>query len=135
MRSKRSTYEATRRFSVVATLPDAEAQAAANWGKIFVADRECTVLSISEVHQILGTDAGAGVILERLQGTEVSGAGDALAAEADLTAAINTVQTPAITGGAVMVLAIGDRLNLIDNVAGLTALKGVCVTVELEEAV
>lgn len=134
MRSKRSTYEVTRRFSVVATLPGAEAQAAANWGKIYVADRICTVLSISEIHETLSTDPGAGVILERLQGTEVSGAGDALAAEADLTAANNTVQTPAITGGAVMILAVGDRLNLIDNVAGLTALVGVCITVELEEA-
>lgn len=134
MRSKRSTYEVTRRFSVVATLPGAEAQAAVNWGKIYVADRICTVLSISEIHETLSTDGGAGVILERLQGTEVSGAGDALAAEADLTAANNTVQTPAITGGAVMILAVGDRLNLIDNVAGLTALVGVCITVELEEA-
>lgn len=134
MRSKRSTYEATRRFSVVAILPGAEAQGAANWGKIYVADRICTVLSISEIHETLSTSGGAGVILERLQGTEASGAGDALAAEADLTAANSTVQTPAVTGGAVMILAVGDRLNLIDNVAGLVALVGVCVTVELEEA-
>ncbi len=134
MRSKESTYEVTRRFSVVAILPGAEAAVAVNWGKIYVADRICTVLSISEIHETLGTDPGAGVILERLQGTEVSGAGDALAAESDLTAANNTVQTPAITGGAVMILAVGDRLNLIDNVAGVTALAGVCVTVELEEA-
>jgi len=135
MRSKRSTYPITRRFSVVAILPNTEAAVAVNWGKIFVADRACTVLSISESHQVLSTDAGSGVILERLQGTEVSGAGDALAAEADLTAVANTVQSPAVTGGAVMILAVGDRLNLIDNIAGLTALVGVCITVELEEAV
>ena len=134
MRSKRSTYEVTRRFSVVAILPGAQAQGAVNWGKVYIADRICTVLSISEIHETLSTDAGSGVILERLQGVEVSGAGDVLAAEADLTAANNTVQTPAITGGAVMTLAVGDRLNLIDNVAGLTALVGVCITVELEEA-
>jgi len=134
MRSKRSTYGAARRFSVVAILPGVEGQTAINWGKIYVADRVCTVLSISEVHETLSTDAGAGVILERLQGVEVSGAGDALAAETLLTSANNTPLTPVITGGAVMTLAIGDRLNLIDNVAGLTALVGVCITVELVEA-
>jgi len=134
MRSKRSTYGNTRRFSVVATLPGAEAATAANWGKIFVADRICTVTKISESHEILSTDAGAGVIVERLQGAEVSGAGDVLAAEALLTTANNTPQAPVLTGGAVMILAVGDRLNLIDNVAGLTALRGVCVTVDLEEA-
>ena len=134
MRSKRSTYGAARHFSVVAILPGVEGQTAINWGKIYVADRVCTVLSISEVHETLSTDAGAGVILERLQGVEVSGAGDALAAETLLTSANNTPLTPVITGGAVMTLAIGDRLNLIDNVAGLTALVGVCITVELVEA-
>jgi hypothetical protein len=135
MRSKRSTYKATRRFSVVAILPGTEPATAVNWGKIFVADRPCTVLKFSESHEALSTDPGAGVILERLQGTEVSGAGDAITAESDLTAAINTVQTPALVGGGEEDLAIGDRLNIIDNVAGLTALKGVCITVELEEGV
>ena len=134
MRSKRSTYEITRRFSVVAILPGAEAAVAANYGKIYVADRICTVLSISEIHETLGTDLGAvTLIVERLQGVEVSGAGDALAAAVDLKGANNTVQTPAITGGAVMILAIGDRLNLIDT-GVLTAVAGVCVTVDLEEA-
>jgi len=133
MRSKRSTYGAARRFCVVAILPGTQAQAAVNWGKIYVADRTCEVLSVSESHETLSTSAGAGVILERLQGVEVSGAGDALAAETLLTSANNTPLFPAITGGAVMVLAVGDRLNLIDNVVGLVALVGVCVTVELVE--
>ncbi len=133
MRSKRSTYEATRRFSVVAILPGAEAAAAANFGKIFVADRPCHVLRFSEAHETLSTDPGSGLILERLQGTEVSGAGDAITAESDLTAANNTVQTPALVGGGEEDLAVGDRLNLIDNVAGVTALAGLCVTVDMEE--
>ncbi|MBU2060176.1 MAG: hypothetical protein KKB38_20895 [Gammaproteobacteria bacterium] len=50
------------------------------------------------------------------------------------TAVANTPLFPALVGGAALTLAIGDRLNLIDNIAGVTALVGVCVTVELEEA-
>ena len=138
MRSKRSTYEATRRFSVVAILPGAEAAAAVNYGKVFVADRACTVKKISESHTDLGTDPGAVTLsVEKLTGVQASGAGADLlgVTKIDLKGAINTVQAPALTGtGADLILAAGDRLSLLDT-GTLTAVEGVCVTVDLEEGI
>jgi len=137
MRSKRSTLEATRRFSAIATLPGTEAATAANYGKFFVANRVCTVLRISESHEVLGTDVGAVTLsVERLQGVEVSGAGDDLlgGTKINLKAVKNTNQSPALTGTAAhLTLAAGDRLNLLDTGA-LTNVGGVTVTVDLEEA-
>jgi len=135
MRSKRSTYGNTRRFSVMATLPGTAGATAANYGKFFVADRVCTVLKISESHEVAGTDVGAVTLtVERLQGVETSGNGDdLLAAPIDLKGAINTIQAPALSAApGVLTLAVGDRLNLVDT-GTLTAVAGVCVTVDMEE--
>lgn len=137
MRSKRSTLERTRRFSVVAILPGDEAATAANFGKIFVANRECTVLKISASHTDLSTDAGT-LDVERLQGVEASGAGDPLLAGTKilLDNPNNTVQSPALTGTtAHLTLDKGDRLSLLDAGVGVTALEGLCVTVDLQEEV
>jgi len=136
MRSKRSTLERTRRFSVVAIIPGAEAATAANYGTFFTANRACTVLKISESHTDLSTGGGN----EDLQVRKLA-SGDAPAGGVaclggtgiDLTTAINVVQSPALTGvGADLILAAGDRLSLEDD-GVLTALEGVCVTVDLEE--
>lgn len=138
MRSKRSTYEATRRFSVVAIIPGDEAATAANYGKIFVADRPCTVKKISESHTDPGDDAGAVTLsVERLQTTEAPGAGDDLldATKINLKGTKDTVQAPALTPtGTNLILAIGDRLGLVDT--GVMAnVEGVCVTIDMEEGI
>lgn len=138
MRSKTSTLERTRRFSVVAIIPGAEAATPANYGDFFIAERPCTVLRVSESHTDLSTGIGAETLdIEKLTTGQASGAGVAVlgAAKIDLTAAIDTVQSPALTAvGADLILAAGDRLSLNDDGA-LTALEGVCVTVDLQEEV
>lgn len=138
MRSKRSTYEATRRFSVVTIIPGAEAAAVANYGDFFVAERPCTILKVSESHTDLSTGGGnEDLQIEKLESGQASGAGVACLGGTgiDLTTAINVVQTPALTGvGADLILAAGDRLSLDDD-GVLTALEGVCVTVDLQEEV
>ena len=125
-----------RRIYVNETLQGAAAATAANYGKIFVATQRCKVVMVSEVHT---TAAGqtATLDVERLQGTEASGAGDVLlaATKIDFEGTAETVQSPDLTATAAhLILEIGDRLNLVD--AGtLTTLAGVCVTVELVETV
>lgn len=138
MRSKRSTLEATRRFSVVTIIPGAESATPANYGDFFIAERPCTVLRVSESHTDLSTGGGAETLdIEKLTTGQASGAGVAVlgGAKIDLKGAINTVQTPALTGtGVDLILAAGDRLSLDDD-GVLTALEGVCVTVDLQEEV
>ncbi|MBA7682465.1 hypothetical protein ES703_90815 [subsurface metagenome] len=137
MRSKRSTLEATRRFSVVAILPGDEAADTANFGKIFVANRICTVLKISASHVDLSTVAGT-LDVERLQGTEPSDGGDPLLAGTKilLNNPNDTIQSPDLTGTTDhLILAAGDRLNLKDGGAGVTNLEGLCITVDLQEEV
>lgn len=105
---------------------------------IFVANAAYQVTACAEVH---GTKEAAGTVtisLERLQGTEAVGSGDALLtnnanAGFDGTAAIDTVQTGTLTGTTTnLQLAVGDRLAL--NYAGDVPgeLAGVCVTVTLK---
>lgn len=123
------------RFTVSTTLAGTAAATGANYGKFFVAPRACTVTKISEVHTTAGSDGSAVTLsVERLQGTETSGNGDDLlgATKIDLKGTAETVQSPALTGTtASLTLAAGDRLNLVDT-GTLTAVAGVCVTVELE---
>ncbi len=122
-------------FTISKELHGATAATAANYGKIFVAPAICTVTKISEVHTTAGNDGSAVTLdVERLQGTETSGNGDALlgGTKIDLKGTDETVQSPALTGTAAsLVLAAGDRLNLVDT-GTLTTLAGVVVTVELE---
>lgn len=127
----------TNRFAVSVTLDGAAAATAANYGKFFIAPRACVVKRITEVHTTAGNDADAVTLnVERLQGTEVSGAGDALLSAAfDLKGTAETVQVGTLTTTtAHLALAAGDRLNLVDT-GTLTTLAGVCVTVELEYTV
>jgi len=135
MRSKRSTLERTRRFSVVAIVPGAEAAVVANWGKIFVANRECTVLGVSISYEVASTDGGETLTIERLQLVEASGGGDdLLTAPIPIDGAIRTAHHGTVVGGATCILAAGDRLNILPS-ATATALQDLCVTVELQEEV
>lgn len=120
------------------TLPDTLSQTSAYYGIIFVATRPCSVVGISEVHTVAGSDAGAvTVLVERLTGTTAPGSGTSLMTSTfNLKGTANTTQYAGIRGGTSLIsktgLNIGDRLAL--KVSGtLTALKGVCVTVELTQ--
>lgn len=124
-----------RIFQITKELPGASPQTAANYGKFFVATSKCVVRKISEVHTTKGTHGSAVTLqVERLQGTDTSGNGDDLLTTAfNLKGTDETVQNGTLTTTtANLILNAGDRLNLAD--AGtLTALVGVCVTVELEQ--
>lgn len=95
------------------------------------------VVTISEVHGTLGTDAGTvNVQVTKDTGTAVAGAGTDLltnntSAGFNLKGTINTVQegTLTTTAGA-LVLAPGDRLS-VDFAGTLTAVAGVVVTAML----
>ena len=115
------------------TVVGTAAATATNYGVFWTAPFKCTVMSVTEVHQTKGTDAGAVTLqLERLQGTEALDAGDALLTTTfNLKAADNTVQEGAMVGDiSLRQLAKGDRLALKD--AGtLTALVNVTVVVNI----
>jgi len=116
---------------VIFSLPGDWSQTAARFGVFFTAQRPCYVKSISEVHTVAGSDAGAVTLqVERLTGTAAPGAGTNLLMTAfDLKGTANTVQntTKLIqqTG-----MRPGDRLALKSS-GVLTALQGVQVTLEL----
>lgn len=104
----------------------------------FVADRAYRVKSISEIHSVLGTDAGAvNLQVTKDTGTAAPGAGtdlltDNANAGFNLKGTINTVQNGTLTATAAsLALAAGDRLS-VDFAGVLTAVAGVVVTVTLE---
>jgi len=122
------------RFIVSKELEGTAAATAANYGKIFIATRPCIVRAIKEVHTTAGNDEDDVTLnVERLQGTETSGNGDALLSSAfNLKGTKETVQTGTLTSTtSYLTLATGDRLNLVDS-GTLTSVAGVCVAVELE---
>ena len=103
---------------------------------IHVATRRETVTKISEVHATVAGQAGT-LTVERLQGTEAPGSGDDLLAttKIDLTATINTVQSPTLTGTAAnLILEVGNRLALKVASGAATSLANACVTIETEAA-
>jgi len=102
----------------------------------FVAPFRCRVTKISEVHATVAGQAGT-LTVERLQGTEAPAAGDDLLAttKVDLTATINTVQSPALTATvANLVLEVGNRLALKVASGSAASLANAALTVELERA-
>jgi len=103
---------------------------AANYAAFWTAPYKCIVLG---VNAIWGTASAAGTLtIERLQGTEATGAGDALlSAVIDTTTAANTVNAGTLIAGAnaaPLELAAGDRLGLVDNTPGTCACLAVTVT-------
>lgn len=92
--------------------------------------RTCRVLSISEIHSVVG-GASAAVQPRRGRATETPAAGDLLTtATIDLTATVNTIITPTLTAtDADRVLAAGDRITL-DFAGTLTGLVG-AITIDL----
>jgi len=123
----------TRKTWVRHTIIGTAAATAANYATFYIARFPATITGFWEVHEVLGTDAGAVTLtLEKLTGTQAPDAGTlVLASTLSLKSTINTVQAGTITSTiANRNLAIGDRLCLKD--AGtLTAVSNVSVIVEL----
>ena len=124
-------------FATSTTVQGANAATAANYGVFFIAPFACTVVAVRESHTAAGTDAAAVTLdIEKLTGTQAPDAGVAVlgATKIDLKGAVNTVQSPALSGTAAdLTLAAGDRLCLKDT-GVLTAVAGVAVTVQLKGA-
>jgi hypothetical protein len=104
---------------------------AANYGVIFIADRDYEVLEVREAHSTAGTDAGAVTLtVEKLTGTQAPGAGANCFGTntINLKGTANTVQS--IIATSPVVISAGQRLA-IKPTGVLTALVGVQVTIVL----
>jgi hypothetical protein len=119
---------------VTASLAGTASATGANYGVFFVATRPCVVVRISEVHTTAGSSTPT-LQVEKLTGTTALDSGSTLLKTAfNLASTANTVQTgDLIDGGTKTALSMnkGDRLALKD-IGTLTAIAGVCVTVEIE---
>ena len=110
---------AGKTFIISWTLPGASAATAGNYSTIFIAPFECVLIGMTKVQAAAGTDPGDVTLqIERLQGTEAPGAGDALLSSAlSLKSTANTVQTgsivPTRTNGVLLAnLSENDRIAL-----------------------
>ncbi len=122
-----------RKLIIHHTIQGTAAATAANYGVFFIVPAACVLTKVQEVHQTLGTDAGAVTLdIEKLTGTQALDAGVAmLASTFSLKATINTVVTGTLSATLTSrSLVAGDRLAMKD--AGvLTAVANVTVMVEL----
>lgn len=123
-----------QRVFINVRLSGTEPATAANYGVFFIADRAYRIVSIREVHSTLGTDAGAVTLtIEKLTGTQALDAGvTTQTGSFNLKGTVNSVQTATLSATAAdILLAAGDRLAL-DDAGVLTAVAGLCVTLELQ---
>lgn len=127
-----------RKQAVWWTLPGITAATATNYGVIFIAPFPCIVVGVTEVHQTLGTDAGAVTLqIEKLISTQAPDAGVALLRNAfNLKGTINTVQTGVMITTTIgnipyVNLATGDRLCLKDT-GVLTSVANLTVVIMLQ---
>lgn len=106
---------------------------AGNYGLFFTAPFPCRVISVTERHEVLGTDAGAVTLqVNKVPSGTAKASGTAvLASTINLKGTINTNQSPAIVSSSAADLVAGDSLALI--LTGTpTAVAGVSVTVQLQ---
>ena len=127
------SYLKNRKLYIHHTLVGVTAATAANYAVFWIAPFRCTITGFWEVHQTLGTDAGAVTLqLEKLASGQALDAGvEVLSTALSLKATIDTVQTGGITNTiANRNLTKGDRLALKD--AGvLTAVANVTTITEI----
>lgn len=98
---------------------------------VFIANRRYRVVSIEEIHSVVG-GASAAVRVRKASGTTAPASGTALhAADIDLTATVNTTVSPAVTA-ADAVVKDGERI-VLDFGGTLTGLAG-CITIVLRPA-
>ena len=111
------------------TLPDVS---------LFIADTDYELLSVSEVHEVLGTDGSAVTLdIKKCTTTQAAASGTTmLASTFNLKATVQTVVTKNKSNGGLSAtaanvrLAAGNRLAL-DFSGTMTAVAGVCVNVVL----
>lgn len=114
-------------FPLVKELIGTTPATAVNFGRIFIADRPCEVVS---VQCVFGTASTSGTLqIEKLTGTQALDAGTViLTATMSLSGTADTVVTGTLAAGVAKQLAPGDRLALKD--AGtLTNLVDLCVVI------
>jgi hypothetical protein len=81
---------------------------------IFIADRAYLVVGVRAVNTTAGTGGAATLDIRKCTGTQAPASGTTvLTGTFDLTTTANTVTTPALTTGAVLSLAAGDRLACV----------------------
>jgi hypothetical protein len=99
---------------------------------IFVANRRWRVVGISEVHTTAGSDGSAvSVQVKKCSGTTVPASGTALQTAAfDAKGTAQTVQSATLASDSICTIEAGERLAL-DFTGTITALAGVCVSVDL----
>lgn len=124
---------AEKRLFIVKSLDGAEAQTAANYGVFFIAPYDCGILSVTEVHQVAGTDGGSVTLnIEKLSSGVALGSGqEILSTPFSLKSTANIVQDGVLTNIiGYKQLKKGERLALKD-VGTLTSLVGVCIIIEI----
>ena len=114
------------------TIPGLQAATATNYGVIFIAPFPCSLLSVYESHQTLGTDAGAVTLnLEKLTGNQALDAGSLMISNIDLKGAINALVTGTlVVDQSILNLKTGDRIALKDS-GTLTSVAGVSLIITL----
>lgn len=123
----------TQYVVIPVNLTGTAAATAANYGRVFLADRAYKIIQATELHRTLGTDAGAVTLdLEKLTGTQAEGAGvNMTSTNFNLKGTIDTLQTLAPSATiANTQLAAGDRIVLKDT-GVLTAVADVVVSIVL----
>lgn len=127
-------YESGGGFGEFSVSQDLLAASVDCWA--YVAREPCRVLGFSEVHSVVGSTSAA-VRPRKVTGVAAPGAAASatvveLSASIDLTAAVNTVVTPAlVTTEGVPLLAAGDKIGL-DFSGTLTGLVGT-LTIHLQK--
>lgn len=123
-----------KRMYIVKSLDGALPQTAANFGVIYINEFEnAVVTSVSEVHQVAGTDAGSVTLnVEKLTSGQALGSGvNVLSSDLSLKSTKDIVQIGTLTSILVnKQLKKGDRLALKDT-GTLTGLVGVCIIIEI----
>lgn len=124
------------------TLPGFQGQTSNNWGVVFTAPYNCTIVSATEVHQVAESTATTmKVQIEKLTGTQASGSGiNLLLTPFDLKATANTVQTAVLnttsakTSANAFNFQAGDRIGLVLTTTGSAAntLVGVNIIIQLQ---
>jgi hypothetical protein len=103
---------------------------------VFVANDTYKVTDVREVHATAETTStGTTLTIERLQGTEAPGAGDALLESSgliDIKGTANTVQQGVLVSSTKINLAVGDRLGIVIDGA-TNEIAGSAVTIEIEK--
>lgn len=123
-----------RKMYIHHTIQGTAAATAGNYGVFWIAPFACSIISIQEVHQTAGSDAGSVTLdIEKLTGTQALDAGVTVTGTAvSLKGTANTVTTASLSSTlSSKQLSAGDRLAMKDT-GVLTAVNNVTVIIEIK---